>query len=254
VKFDWSSRHNAEPCVQWAAFYSDCEHEVLPVTTGNRITLTYNLFASRGAGKLAGGQNINADPKTLPLYQSLQDALASPSFMRKAGKLGVYLSHNYPFTHSTLFRTVRPALKGVDMALYETLKVAGLGFRLVRDVKGGYGGFYDDFDEFEDEYDEYEYDEDYDEDENTNDDTDGELDAKSEYPWLQKREGGMYLKGFAPVKTTGAMIEDPTELLGQKYGGEQYRAEDVLWLNNRNNSELSYAYLAVSLTDCQCVV
>jgi hypothetical protein len=31
--------------LQWAAFYSDSEHEVLPVTDGYRITLTYNLRA-----------------------------------------------------------------------------------------------------------------------------------------------------------------------------------------------------------------
>lgn len=94
MKFDWSTRPDTEPSVQWSAFYSDCEHEVFPVTAGHRITLTYNLFASRGAGKLAGGQNISANPKTLPLYQSLQDALASPSFMRKGGKLGIYLAHS----------------------------------------------------------------------------------------------------------------------------------------------------------------
>ncbi|TMW59193.1 hypothetical protein Poli38472_007338 [Pythium oligandrum] len=31
--------------VQWAAFYSDCVHEVLPVKSGFRITLTYLLTA-----------------------------------------------------------------------------------------------------------------------------------------------------------------------------------------------------------------
>jgi hypothetical protein len=31
--------------LQWAAFYSDSEHEVLPVTDGYHITLTYNLRA-----------------------------------------------------------------------------------------------------------------------------------------------------------------------------------------------------------------
>ena len=36
VTFDWSS----STATQWAAFYSDVEHEVLPVTSGHRITLT----------------------------------------------------------------------------------------------------------------------------------------------------------------------------------------------------------------------
>ena len=29
--------------IRWVAFYSDCEHEVLPVITGHRVTLTYQL-------------------------------------------------------------------------------------------------------------------------------------------------------------------------------------------------------------------
>jgi len=130
-RFNWNSTSNDEPKIQWAAFYSDCEHEVFPVTSGSRITLTYNLFASRGPGKLAGSQTINANPTSLPLYTTLQNALASPMFMRKGGELGIYLAHAYPFTHTTLHRSVRPALKGVDMALYATLKAAGLGFKLM---------------------------------------------------------------------------------------------------------------------------
>jgi len=30
--------------VAWAAMYSDCEHEIKPVTTGHRVTITYNLY------------------------------------------------------------------------------------------------------------------------------------------------------------------------------------------------------------------
>jgi hypothetical protein len=29
--------------IEWAAFYADCEHEVLEVTKGHRVTLTYTL-------------------------------------------------------------------------------------------------------------------------------------------------------------------------------------------------------------------
>ncbi|KAI9774057.1 MAG: hypothetical protein M1840_005150 [Geoglossum simile] len=36
---DWSNTEASE--ISWAAFYSDCEHEVLEVKTGHRITLTY---------------------------------------------------------------------------------------------------------------------------------------------------------------------------------------------------------------------
>ena len=39
---DWSAEKGE--AIKWAAFYSDCEHEVLEVISGHRITLTYNLY------------------------------------------------------------------------------------------------------------------------------------------------------------------------------------------------------------------
>ena len=45
--FDWSlTAPLHEPRVQWAAFYSDCEHEVHKVESGVRITVVYNLMTS----------------------------------------------------------------------------------------------------------------------------------------------------------------------------------------------------------------
>ncbi len=44
--FDWSlAELPNEPLLQWGAFYSDCKHEVHPVTSGARITVAYNLMA-----------------------------------------------------------------------------------------------------------------------------------------------------------------------------------------------------------------
>jgi hypothetical protein len=44
--FDWSLESPpAEALLQWGAFYSDCKHEVHEVTSGARITLTYNLIS-----------------------------------------------------------------------------------------------------------------------------------------------------------------------------------------------------------------
>ena len=36
------------PSIGYAAFFSDIEHEVAPVTSGHRITLTYNLYFDDG--------------------------------------------------------------------------------------------------------------------------------------------------------------------------------------------------------------
>ena len=85
VVFDWSTTDNAdaEPAeIKWAAFYSDCEHEVHEVTSGHRVTLTYNLFLTRGAGHLAGASPA-LDSTQLPLYEGLQDALKNPGFLRR---------------------------------------------------------------------------------------------------------------------------------------------------------------------------
>lgn len=81
--FDWSYSGNDTPAaVKWAAFYSDCEHEVYEVTSGHRVTLTYNLFITRGAGHLAGAAPV-LDSAQLPLYESLKGALDSPGFLRR---------------------------------------------------------------------------------------------------------------------------------------------------------------------------
>ena len=39
-----------QPTIGYAAFFSDIEHEIAPVTSGNRITLTYNLYFGYGDG------------------------------------------------------------------------------------------------------------------------------------------------------------------------------------------------------------
>ena len=73
--------------IQWAAFYSDCEHEVLPVTSGYRVTLTYNLYYNNRGGKTIDSANLG--PSSLPLHQVFLEALASERFMPK-GKGDLY--------------------------------------------------------------------------------------------------------------------------------------------------------------------
>ncbi len=77
VDFTWGD--TSQQFIQWAAFYGDCEHEVLQVTKGHRITLTYNLYYS-SIGKLA--QPVS-DPHHLPLFEIAREMLLQPQFMRK---------------------------------------------------------------------------------------------------------------------------------------------------------------------------
>lgn len=126
--FDWStsaSEQSGVPSIKWAAFYSDCEHEVLEVHSGHRITLTYNLYVSRGSGNLAGHCPW-MDPKQLPLYDTIKSMLQVPSFMTKGGLLGIWCSHAYAHSHSPSFHNLPSSLKGVDMAMYEIFRALGL--------------------------------------------------------------------------------------------------------------------------------
>ncbi len=80
VTYDWSVTDEEAPTIHWAAFYSDCEHEVLEVTAGHRVTLTYNLYAVSRRNKLEG-KTEGLDVTGLPLYHAVKDAFGNPNFL-----------------------------------------------------------------------------------------------------------------------------------------------------------------------------
>lgn len=79
VVYDWAA--GAEPKIQWAAFYSDCEHEVMQVTSGHRITLTYNLFVTDAGHMATAGHSYRLE--TLPLYPKMKAMYSDPDFLPK---------------------------------------------------------------------------------------------------------------------------------------------------------------------------
>lgn len=81
--FDWG---NDSKSIQWAAFYSDCEHEVLEVTSGHRVTLTYNLYISQQIGIPLQSGTV-ADLTLSPLHEAARKILDHPGFMKK----GMYI-------------------------------------------------------------------------------------------------------------------------------------------------------------------
>lgn len=85
--FDWSGDNANE--IKWAAFYSDCEHEVLEVKSGHRITLTYNLYVSTRVGGILQ-KRPTASPGLYPLYEDVKASLNEPEFMPK-GKCRQFL-------------------------------------------------------------------------------------------------------------------------------------------------------------------
>ena len=117
----------AAPAINWTAFYSDCEHEVLPVHSGHRITLTYNLFLSRGTGLLNTPllpQRLL--PHHLPLAPHLYHALANPHFKPEGGYLAFWLRHRYPLTHPVECEFVVEMLKGADLGMVGAVRAVGL--------------------------------------------------------------------------------------------------------------------------------
>lgn len=83
--YDWgvtATDARKKGAINWVAFYSDVEHEVLEVTKGHRITLTYNLYVVRGSGALAG-KSLSFDIKQSPLYGVVEEMLRQPAFLQK---------------------------------------------------------------------------------------------------------------------------------------------------------------------------
>lgn len=70
VEFDGASQHSET--IQWAAFLSACEHEVLPITEGHRVMLTYNLvWSTWGHGFMANQRHI-LDQESTHFYTDLE--------------------------------------------------------------------------------------------------------------------------------------------------------------------------------------
>lgn len=150
VEYDWSTANGRTNCIQWAAFYSDCEHEVLEVTSGHRLTLTYNLYIREHDGG-ALGRTLTMSLEQLPLYGMVMELLDQPGFlgegkhlmigslcsfankvtMDKGALLGFFCSHEYAHAHRSPSVRVPRSLKGVDMAIYAVFRALGLQVKII---------------------------------------------------------------------------------------------------------------------------
>uniref|UniRef100_A0A6B2L5S8 Fe2OG dioxygenase domain-containing protein n=1 Tax=Arcella intermedia TaxID=1963864 RepID=A0A6B2L5S8_9EUKA len=119
--FAFSSDENA---LQWAAFYSDCEHEIQPVTEGTRITLTYTLSTSTSS---LSTNLIH----TSPLYTNLKALLLDPTFLPTGGLLGYTCRQDYVGSSIITAEDVSRVLKGVDAQLIAVCDSLGLLYRVV---------------------------------------------------------------------------------------------------------------------------
>ena len=67
-----------QPSIGYVAFFSDIEHEVAPVTSGHRITLTYNLYFDDG-GSVSPNDAVSERfvSTRLPIQVHFRDAFAA---------------------------------------------------------------------------------------------------------------------------------------------------------------------------------
>ncbi|KAF8341302.1 uncharacterized protein EI90DRAFT_3033424, partial [Cantharellus anzutake] len=93
---EYTTKWGSGTDLEWVAFFSDCEHEVLPVTSGNRVTLTFTLsFDNANNGAEPFGAEIVAkslDPKIELLHRALT---ARGIFTKGHPRLCFYLEHRY---------------------------------------------------------------------------------------------------------------------------------------------------------------
>lgn len=158
--FAWGER--SPQAITWAAFFGDCEHEVMEVTKGHRVTLTYNLYRT----SIANLARPVADPDRLPLYRQVKDLLANEAFLPEGeqfdlrtapvqlhfpshlnpvksslsrkrsqmaefrillgGELGFFCNHRYAHAHDAGRKSIPAAFKGVDLAVFTTFHSLGL--------------------------------------------------------------------------------------------------------------------------------
>ncbi|KAL9017997.1 MAG: hypothetical protein Q9185_004666 [Variospora sp. 1 TL-2023] len=113
IDFNWAKASGGR-VIQWAAFYGDCEHEVMEVKAGHRVTLTYNLYYS-WVGDVDRAVHV---PHQLPLYSLARDILQEPTFLPNGGLVGFYCHHQYAHAHNSGRKSLPHAFKGVDLAVY----------------------------------------------------------------------------------------------------------------------------------------
>ena len=123
-KFDANSLTSSQspPSLAYVAFYSDIEHEVLKVTSGRRVTVTYNLYLVDPVLK-PGAPTVTQDFKNVSnLQTTLQGMLKSPEFLPDGGTLGFGLAHLYPVTFETKLQEMTSYLKGQDAHVYRACR------------------------------------------------------------------------------------------------------------------------------------
>ena len=124
-----------EPSVAWVAFPGDLEHEVLPVESGYRVTLTYNIYFDSEPPPMTFGHL--REKRRLAIAQAFDALYRRDDFMPFGGYVGFGLAHRYTLNIDSPgpLTDLLPLLKGQDADLVDVLQGI-FGIRPV--LKAGY--------------------------------------------------------------------------------------------------------------------
>ena len=123
-RWDWPQ--NSTRKVSWAAFSSNVEYEVLPVTQGYHLTLTYSLYTVVNQQGMTSAL-ISSPAFTNSLFcRELYAAVSNPHFLRDGGVLGFRCQKEYTPQDLNQTEDLPHLLKGADNIVYEAGKLLGL--------------------------------------------------------------------------------------------------------------------------------
>ncbi|KAL9968023.1 hypothetical protein ACROYT_G026348 [Oculina patagonica] len=111
---------------QWAAFYTDVEHEIKKINSGNRITLIYHLYSGKKC-KLAAPV-AGVEHPIVKRLGKMQEYLAQ----NDEEKYHKYYNAGYLMEHKYTPKSLNPKnLKGRDAFLYQLLSGAKFKLKLL---------------------------------------------------------------------------------------------------------------------------
>ncbi|EIN13083.1 hypothetical protein PUNSTDRAFT_131306 [Punctularia strigosozonata HHB-11173 SS5] len=136
IVYDWSTDvwgASGNPQLPWAFLYADVEHEVLPVTSGMRVTAAWDVFTIPDSGTQISYDVLNSaaartrDASKEYIRQAILAMFDDMSFVPEGAILGFGFSHSYPIEGQEWSKTSRQ-LKGTDAILVDIFEHAGIKF------------------------------------------------------------------------------------------------------------------------------
>lgn len=106
----FSFQHLSSTHFQWCSFYGDIDHEITPVTSGYRITLTFDIIKCH--------PTLSPNKKTIECIETL---LNDPTILPNGGFLGYGCKYMYSFTSINDI-----VFKGIDSLIYNSFKTFGI--------------------------------------------------------------------------------------------------------------------------------